>query len=131
MARIERFEDIESWKKGRALTREIYRITSTGRLAQDFCLRDQMRRACISIVSNIAEGFERSGDREFVNFLAIAKGSCGELRSQLYLVRDLEYISVEQFESLTEAARDVGRLLSALMAYLDKSTFRGNRFRYR
>jgi four helix bundle protein len=73
MARLERFEDIDAWKKARDLTKSVYQITSTGEFARDFALRDQLRRATISVISNIAEGFERGGDKEFLQFLSLAK----------------------------------------------------------
>ena len=85
MARIQRFEDIRSWRKSRELTKQIYVITSQGNFKRDFGLRDQIRKASVSIVSNIAEGFERGGDQELIQFLAVAKGSCGEVRAQLYI----------------------------------------------
>ena len=88
MAKIEKFEDIQSWQKARTLTKEIYGVTLTGAFAKDFGLRDQIRRAAVSILSNIAEGFERGGDKEFLQFMAIAKGSAGELRAQLYVALD-------------------------------------------
>ncbi|MEX2027292.1 MAG: four helix bundle protein [Pirellulaceae bacterium] len=89
MALIKRFEDIEAWKKSRQLTRQIYDASKTGGLARDFGLKDQMQRASVSTMSNITEGFDRGGDREFIQFLAMAKGSCAELRSQLYVAFDL------------------------------------------
>ena len=84
MAKIKRFEDIESWKSARKLTKQIYEITAAGEFTRDFGLNDQIRRASVSILSNIAEGFERGGDQEFLQFLSVAKGSCGEVRAQLY-----------------------------------------------
>ena len=86
--KIKKFEEIESWKKARLLTSKIYQTTGQGNFARDFGLKDQIRRASISILSNIAEGFERGGDKEFVQFLAMAKGSCGEVRAQLYVALD-------------------------------------------
>jgi four helix bundle protein len=83
MSTIERFEDIEAWKLARKLTSLIYEVSAARDFSRDFALRDQIRRASISIVSNIAEGFERDGDREFLQFLSVAKGSCGEVRAQL------------------------------------------------
>ena len=82
MTKIKRFEDIESWKKSRELAKSVYRITLNQRFARDFGLRDQIRRASVSILSNIAEGFERDGDKEFIQLLSLAKGSCGEVRAQ-------------------------------------------------
>jgi four helix bundle protein len=90
--RIEKFEDLIVWQKARELTKNIYRVTKIGEFLKDFGLRDQIRRASVSIMSNIAEGFERGGRSEFHQFLVIAKGSCAELRSQLYVALDAEYI---------------------------------------
>src|SRR5580765_4245238 len=98
MAKFSRFEDIDAWKKARALSKEIYLITKNGEFAHDFALRDQIRRAAISVLSNIAEGFERGGDKEFRQFLATAKGSVGEVRSQLYIALDAEYLTENQFK---------------------------------
>ncbi len=92
MATIEKFEDIESWKISREITKLVYAASSTGNFSKDFALVNQIRRASISILSNIAEGFERGGNKEFLQFLAIAKGSCGEVRAQLYVALDQNYI---------------------------------------
>ncbi len=99
MATIERFEDIEAWKKARELTKVVYQLTSIGEFARDYGLRDQMRRAAVSILSNIAEGFERDGTREFQQFLAVAKGSAGEVRAQLYVALDAGFLTQEDFET--------------------------------
>ena len=115
MASIKTFEEIESWKKARILTREIYRVTSAGDFARDFELKDQIRRAAVSMLSNIAEGFERGGDREFVQFLSVAKGSCGELRAQLYVALDQRYFTAEDFDALSQRATEVSQLLSGFM----------------
>ncbi len=129
MVKIQRFEEIESWKKARILTREIYETTSTGQFARDFGLKDQIRRAAVSILSNIAEGFERGGDREFSQFLAVAKGSSGEVRAQLYVALDQGYFSQEVFDRLTATAVEVGELLSGFMRYLKGSQLRGSKYR--
>ena len=129
MAKISRFEDIESWKQARNLTNEIYKITSLVTFSRDFALRDQIRRAAISILSNIAEGFERGGDNEFLQFLSVAKGSCGEARAQLYIALDQRYISPAQFEVLSKSANDVSQLISGLMKYLRQSQLRGSKYR--
>lgn len=97
MAKIERFEDIEAWQLAREATTLVYEISSKGEFARDFALRDQIRRSTASIMSNIAEGFERDGDREFLQFIAIAKGSCGEARSQLYVALDPELYQQGRF----------------------------------
>jgi four helix bundle protein len=129
MAKIERFEDIEAWKKGRELRKSIYACSKTGKFAADFCLRDQIRRASISITSNIAEGFEREGNREFIQFLAHSKGSCGEVRDQLYVALDEQYISKEVFDALNRTAVEVSRLISGFMKYLRQSELRGSKFK--
>ncbi|MBN1592882.1 MAG: four helix bundle protein [Candidatus Coatesbacteria bacterium] len=127
MAAIKRFEDIEAWQRARQLTREIYRITSEGDCTRDYCLRDQLRRSAVSIMSNIAEGFERGGNREFVQFLAVAKGSCGELRSQLYIALDQGYIDEQQFNEMSSGAIDIARMVSGLIRYLKESGKRGSK----
>ena len=129
MAKISKFEEIESWKRARMLTNEIYKITSSGTFSKDFALRDQIRRASISILSNIAEGFERGGDNEFLQFLSVAKGSCGEARAQLYVALDQAYISTAQFETLYKSANEVSQLISGLMKYLRQSDLRGSKYR--
>jgi len=119
MAKIERFEDIEAWKKARSLTSRIYHVSNQGGFARDFGLRDQIRRAAVSVMSNIAEGFERGGgDKEFRHFLSIAKGSAGEVRAQLYVALDTGHIDQPTFDDLTLLATDVSRLLSRFMQYL-------------
>ena len=129
MAKITKFEDIESWKRARSFVNEVYRITATGKFARDFGLRDQIRRAAISILSNIAEGFERGGDNEFLQFLSIAKGSCGDARAQLYIAFDQNYISLTEFEMLTKSTNQVSQLIAGLMKYLRQSTLRGSKYR--
>ena len=128
MARIKRFEDIESWKKARKLTKDIYEITSSGQFARDFGLKDQIRRATVSVLSNIAEGFERGGDKEPVRFLAMAKGSCGEVRAQLYVALDQEYLSLNDFNELARNATEVSQLISGFMKYLKQSDLRGSKY---
>lgn len=119
MAKIERFEDIDGWKKARALTNRVYAVTNTGAFARDFGLRDQIRRASVSIMSNIAEGYERgAGDKEFARFLSIAKGSAGEVRAQLYVALDVGYLTRDEFDELTQLATETSRLLSRFMQYL-------------
>jgi len=129
MAKVKKFEEIQSWKKSRLLAREIYRVTKIGTFARDFGLRDQMRRAAVSVLSNIAEGFERGGDKEFLQFLSVAKGSAGELRAQLYVALDQEYFSKEKFEALTNLVTEVSQLISGFMKYLKESELRGSKIR--
>jgi four helix bundle protein len=121
MATIRRFEDITAWQKARALTREIYNVSSNSKFRKDFVLRDQMRRACISIVSNIAEGFSRRGNKEFVRFLDIAHASTAELQAQLYVAFDQSYLNTQEFEKLYELAEEVSKLIKGLMNYLQKT----------
>jgi four helix bundle protein len=115
---VERFEDLNCWQTARALTQQIYRITNTGEFARDFGLRDQMRRASVSVMSNIAEGFESRTRKLFVEFLGRAKGSAGELRCQLYIASDVNYINEHQFTDLYELADKSIRQISNLMRYL-------------
>jgi four helix bundle protein len=129
MARIDNFEELVCWQKGRKLTQLIYGASRSGEFAKDHALRDQMRRACISITSNIAEGFERGGDKEFIQFLSQAKGSCGELRSQLYVALDEAYVSEASFGSLKALAVETSRAIAGMMGYLKRSPLRGNKFR--
>ena len=129
MAKIERFEDIESWKIAREITRLIYKESSTGNFSKDFALVNQIRRASISILSNIAEGFERGGNKEFLQFLAIAKGSCGEVRAQLYVALDQNYIDKKQFEEISSNLLETSRRISGLMKYLQQSDLRGSKFK--
>jgi four helix bundle protein len=91
-------------------------------------LKDQIRRASVSVLSNIAEGFERGGDKEFLQFLALAKGSCGEVRAQLYVALDQGYVSADVFERLSKKATEVSQLISGLMKYLKGSALRGNKY---
>jgi four helix bundle protein len=129
MSSVERFEDLEVWKMAREMAREIYGCSKSGNFSRDFGLRDQIRRAAVSVVSNIAEGFDRGGDREFHQFLALAKGSCGEVRAQLYIALDQEYIIQPQFDSLSDRTFQVGRMLASLMTYLRSSGFKGQKFK--
>lgn len=129
MATFQRFEDIEAWQKARELTRQIHTVSNTGTFSRDFGLRDQIRMATVSIMSNIAEGFDRSGTGEFLQFLAIAKGSAGEVKSQLYVAIDQNYINQESFDQLFELATETGRLLGGLMNYLRNSGIKGTKYK--
>ncbi|MBM3359120.1 MAG: four helix bundle protein [Betaproteobacteria bacterium] len=128
MARIEAFEDLEAWRIARRLARDLFAASSKGRFATDYILRDQVRRAAISVMSNIAEGFERGGNQELVHFLSVAKGSAGELRSQLVIASDCGYLDPREFSELNALARQVGAKLGALMSYLRRSGMRGSKF---
>jgi four helix bundle protein len=120
MSKIERFEDFIAWQKARLLTSRIYTITNEGSFARDFGLRDQIRRAAVSIMSNIAEGFERWRPAEFQHFLSIAKASCAERRSQLYVAFDAGYISRESFDDLLHGATEVGQIIGGLRASVER-----------
>lgn len=129
MATIEKFEDIEAWQKARKLTREVYAASNTGLFAKDYGLRDQIRRAAVSIMSNIAEGFERGGDKEFGQFIAQAKGSSAEVRAQLYVALDQGYIDKLAFDRLAELTIQINRMLAGLMKYLRNSEFKGSKYK--
>jgi four helix bundle protein len=131
MNRIERFEDIVAWQKARALTKDIYASTRIGQFAKDFGLRDQIQRASVSAMSNIAEGFERGGDREFIQFLSNSKGSCGEVKSHLYVALDQSYIPAAGFDELYAKTNEVSRLVGGFMAYLQQSQLGGHKFKGR
>ena len=118
MAGAKTFEELGVWQKARELTKSVYQITSTGGWSKDYGLRDQIRRAAVSIMSNIAEGFERRGDAEFGHFLSVAKGSAGELRSQLYVALDVQYLDQPAFAKLFSLASEVSRMISGLTTYL-------------
>lgn len=118
--KIKRFEDLIAWQKARELTTKIYRITSKGDFSKDFGLRDQIRRASVSIMSNLAEGFERGGRPEFHQFVVIAKGSCAEVRSQLYVALDVEYITRNKFKEIMNIANEVSRIIGGLRSSLQK-----------
>ena len=128
MNRIERFEDIVAWQKARVLAKDVYAAAKLGPFARDYGLRDQIQRASVSTMANIAEGFERGGDREFAQFLSNSKGSCGEVKSHLYVALDQDYISPEAFNKLYASADDVGKLVFGFMTYLRQSPLRGRKF---
>ncbi|KAF2328443.1 four helix bundle protein [Flavobacterium nitrogenifigens] len=118
MSKFKSFEEINSWQKSRIFNKKIYLITENSNFKKDFDFVRQIRRASLSISSNIAEGFERNTDKEFVYFLYVAKASAGEVRSQLYLAFDLEYILKEEFEMLLESITEISKLLSGFIKYL-------------
>lgn len=118
--KVERFEDLIAWQKARQLTAEIYRITAHGEFVKDFGLRDQIRRAAVSVMSNIAEGFDRGSRGEFHQFLVVAKASCAEVRSQLYVAQDVRYIDQEAFNNLNSSTDKLSRILGGLRAAVQK-----------
>jgi len=123
------FEEMPVWQKARELVNFIYRVTRKQDVCKDFSLVDQIRRAVISVMSNIAEGFERGSNTEFIQFLFIAKGSAGEVRTQLYIAFDLGYITQADFEEGMKLCLDVSGQLSGLIQYLKGARFKGEKFK--
>ena len=121
MATVERFEDLEVWQKARDVVNTVYQASSAGTFSRDYALRDQIRRAVVSIPSNIAEGFSRHSNKEFIQFLFISKGSVAEVQSQLYAALDQDYISQEAFDSTYERLEVVAKQLSRFITYLKGS----------
>ena len=119
-AKIQKFEDLVAWQKGRELTREIYRVTRQGAFAKDYGLSGQIQRAAVSIMSNIAEGFERGNPREFHQFLSIAKASCAEVRSQLYVALDAGYLDETSFQQLIRSAKETGKVIGGLRVSVER-----------
>jgi four helix bundle protein len=129
MATITRFEDIEGWKKARELAREVYALSNLGGLARDFGLKDQLRRASVSVMANIAEGFGRGGNKEFIQFLGHARGSATEVKSHLYVALDVGIMEKADFDRLYRLASEAEALISGLMKYLQGAEFRGRKFK--
>ena len=123
------FEDLEVWKSSRDLTNSIYKLTSAAAFSRDYGLVDQIRRASVSIMSNIAEGYERGGNQELMQFLSIAKGSCGEVRCQLYIAGDQGYISQDQVKNVTGECKRVSVMLSNFMEYIKRSPLKGSKYK--
>ncbi len=121
MATIRRFEEIEAWKTARALTKLIYAPSNQGKFERDFGLKDQIRRASVSVMSNIAEGFESKTQARFVRYLGYAKASAGEVRSQLYVTQDLSYISDEDFKKAFALSEKVSGQIAGFLAYLERN----------
>jgi len=128
MNKIHCFEDFKVWQKARALNVKVYQLTLNETFSKDFGLKNQIRNASVSISSNIAEGFERNGNKEFSQFLSIAKGSAGEVRSQLYLAKDLEYIPEENFQTLVDDLKEISKMLNGLIRYLKETELKGSKF---
>ena len=118
MATIQRFEDLKVWKIARELTRKIYELTGQGRFSRDYGLRNQIRRASVSVISNISEGFESQTQSLFITYLGRAKASAGEVRSQLHVALDLDYISREQYRAAIQIAEECSRQLFGFIKYL-------------
>ena len=118
MAAFKTFEEINAWQNARVLVKDVYSMTRSGDFSKDYGLKDQIQRAAVSICSNIAEGFERRGNKEFINFLWIAKGSVAEVCSQLHNARDIVYITDDKFKSMYDSAKQVGGMLFNLITVL-------------
>ena len=129
MATIKRFEEIKAWQQARELSRVVYSFTSHGGISKDYGLRDQLQRAAVSVGSNIAEGFARSGNREFAKFLWIAKGSAAEVQSQAYTAKDVGYFSQEQFLQVYDKAETCSILIYRFIKTLGNSSVAGERYK--
>jgi four helix bundle protein len=125
---VKNFEELEIWKEARRLTQEIYQLTRDSKFSKDFVLRDQIRRAAVSIMSNIAEGFERGGNQEFIQFLYVAKASCGEVRSQLYVALDQSYVAPKDCDDVSKSFRRLSIMISNLIDYLKRSGMKGSKY---
>lgn len=126
--KIERFEDLKCWQKSKLLAVTVYGLTNSSPFSKDFGLRDQIRRSSISVPSNIAEGFERNGTKEFIQFISIAKGSLGELRTQLLIAHELDYVSKIEFESCNSLAIETSKLCNGLLTYLKSTQLKGSKY---
>ena len=129
MATLKWFEEIEAWQRARILTKAVYECSRNRDFYRDFGLRDQIRRAAVSVMSNIAERFERGGKREFLQFLAISKASVAEVEAQLYVALDQSYITDDQFARLKALAVSTKQLIAGFMRYLRQSDIKGEKYR--
>ena len=129
MGTFRTFEDIEAWQLARRLTKEVYLASGRGAFGREFSLRDQIRKSAVSVMSNVSEGFERDGRREFLQFLSIGKGSVGELRSQLYVALDAGLIVTAEFEALNLLAQRTASAIAGLMRHLRSTPVPGPKFR--
>jgi four helix bundle protein len=128
MPTINKFEDIKAWKKSREVDKQIFKLSSKGEFRTDYDLRSQIRRSSGSMMDNIAEGFGRGGNREFIQFLGISKGSANEVQSQLYRVLDREYCTEDEFQTLYEQVSEVIRMTDSLIGYLTQTEIKGRKF---
>ncbi len=129
METINRFEDLEIWKKARIFSKEIWELTLKNGFEKDFSLKNQINASSGSVPDNIAECFEREGNKEFINFLSIAKGSAGETRPQLYRAFDRNYINEEKLLEMVGKSVEISKSISGFIKYLKESEFRGNKFK--
>ncbi|MBI4215678.1 MAG: four helix bundle protein [Parcubacteria group bacterium] len=127
MSTVQKFEDLLCWQKARDLVKGIYKALGS---CQDYGFRDQIQRAAVSVMSNIAEGFERGTRQEFLNYLYIAKGSAGEVRAQLYVAQDVGYLNIETFKYLNNLAVECSRLLQSFAEKVKINSIRGTQFKH-
>jgi four helix bundle protein len=127
--KLTRFEDLEIWKDARELCREIYKITSTEAFSKDFRFKDQIKASSGSIMDNISEGFEGDGNKEFLQYLSIAKGSCGETRSQCYRAFDFHYIDSKTLQHLLDQTTTLSKKIAGFISYLKKSSYKGSKYK--
>jgi four helix bundle protein len=131
MATIQNFEDLKVWQKARLLCKEVFSLTGIGNLSKDFGLKDQINRSSGSIMDNIAEGFGRKGNVEFINFLTYSGGSACECKSQLYRAHDRNHITEEKRKELSDLADEIIKMITSLIVYLGGSELRGMKFKGR
>jgi len=129
MSKVERFEDLKIWQLARELCQIIHKLTIKDLFSKDFKLVGQINGSSGSIMDNIAEGFERDGNKEFIQFLTFSKGSCGETRSQLYRALDYQYITQEEFDVAYKMTLEESKMLKSFIQYLKDSELKGNRFK--
>ena len=129
MGTVKRFEDLEIWSAARIICDDIFSLKHNSDLKNDYKLYNQLNGSSGSIMDNIAEGFERNGNREFIQFLAVAKASCGETRSQLYRALDRNYLSQEDFDTFYNKLIQLSKQISSFINYLQKSDFKGTKFK--
>ena len=127
MATIERLEDLKIWQISKEIAVSIYKLKEE-KLNKDFSFRDQIRRSSVSVTSNIAEGFGRDGNKEFIQFLSVAKGSLFELKTQLLIAVEIDYLSLEEMNSFGQKIEELIRLITGLMNYLKSSNLKGKKF---
>jgi len=129
MATLKNFESLDVWAQSRVLTNRVYEMTRLSGFRNEFSLKDQLKRAAVSVMSNIAEGYERNNNKEFVYFLSVAKGSCGEIQSLLYVALDQKFIISEHFDDLYNKVNDISKMIYGLINYLKNSDVRGLRYK--
>ncbi len=129
MATYNSFEELPVWQNARELGSLVYKTVVEGKISKDYGLRNQIQKAVVSVSSNIAEGFERGSKREFIQFLYVAKGSCGELRSQLYIAKDLGYLDNGDSNTLIKSASNTSKQINGFIKYLKTSRFEGQKYK--